>query len=430
MHENFFDLANQCLTNSEYSKSSMRERADWLLRISQKIENHFEMFVQLERGDTGKCEDSTRDEVRAAIEIWRDAAALARTTKTEYFSSLGNGSWGYTQIDPIGIVGLILPWNFPLIVASERLPFMLAAGCAVLIKPSEYAKGSLSLLAEICREELPDPGIVQLVGDSMKDGEDLVLSGRVNLVSFTGSTRTGYLILKAAATNLTPVKLELGGKNSVVVESSRDLTHAAISILSSSFANGGQACIQGSRIIIKSTVYDEFIHELPIALESYASLHLKKCNHDFQQPQNYLQRQKIENFKRLAKKEGLDYITTTNPTSGPRIYLDVPMTSKLFSEEIFGGLITVTKYETDTELMNLISEGKYGLAMYIWSENEQFIRQTIRDSRAGRIWVNGAENRAFGMMPVGGSGDSGYGREMGSHAIWDYSNIKTVIRGK
>ena len=429
MNKDKIDSAHKSLINTEYSKSSMHDRATWLGRISEKIERNFEAFLALERGDTGKCEDSAREEVRAAIEIWSDAAALARTVRTEHFASLGGGSWGYTQIDPIGVVGLIIPWNYPLIVTSERLPFMLAAGCAVLIKPSEFASGSLSLLVEICKQELPDSRIVQLVGESIADGKELVSSRRVNLISFTGSTRTGYSILKAAAENLTPVKLELGGKNSVVVDSSKDMAKVALSILSSSLTNGGQACVQGSRILVNSIIYGEFMNQLPLALEAYVSLHWEKCNHDLQPPQNYLQVQKIEKFKDLAENEGLSFITTSKSASGPRIYLDVPITSRLFTEEIFGGLITVTKYETYDEMKALISEGRYGLAMYIWSENEQFTRKAIRDSRAGRIWVNGVKSKVFGMMPVGGSGDSGFGREMGTRAIWDYSNIKTVIHG-
>lgn len=415
------------LAFENYKKFSVQQRASALFEIVSLLKRNKKELARLESLDTGKPPSVAEQEVEGALALWEYAAALARTDQSAHFS-LGMSGSAFTVRVPMGAVGMIVPWNYPLITVSERMPFALAAGCSVVLKPSELAVGSLQKLIEIIGQSgaLPEGTVQILFGQGDAAGRALVEDQNIDMISFVGSTRVGRLIESAAASLGKRVTAELGGNNFVFVYRDADVERAAQNIVASAFRNAGQACVAGAHVLVEP--------EAAQRLDEAISGCLKK---EFSQERplqpmiTLAQKQRIEALIKSAVAEDLvplegSIVHGDGNHVGPVVFNNVPISSILFKEEIFGPILTITPMQADDFVRTAHSTG-YGLAGYLWTSSAETVRRVVSELKVGRIWVNSNSDAWLPELPVGGFGASGIGRETGACALDTYSLPKAVM---
>lgn len=417
----------------QWAATSPAARSQALAAIAALMREHREELVQLECRDTGKPIEAATGEVEGAIALWDYAASLARTETAHAFpASIGAGV-AFTINVPVGVVGLIVPWNYPLITTSERLPFALAAGCSVICKPSELAAGSLPMLVErIAASGLLPAGTLQLLyGTGEAIGHALCVHPDIDMIGFVGSTRVGRLIESAATAHGKRVASELGGNNFVLVYEDADLVAAAKAVIRGGLRNGGQACVAGSHVLVAPAVAKDFVGLLQRELASeFPTDEQGRC--PAVQPMiTARHRARIAALVEGGVREGLrvlqgSCLEGTGNFIGPVIFSDVPLNSSLLAEETFGPVITVSAVE-EAHFFDAPNASGYGLAAYVWTASTARAIAAAKALRAGRIWINSNPDFWAPELPVGGFGRSGTGREMGPQALATWSLPKSVL---
>jgi gamma-glutamyl-gamma-aminobutyraldehyde dehydrogenase len=337
---------------------------------------------------------------------------------------------------PVGVVGAIVPWNFPLMIGAWKLAPALAAGNSVVLKPAETASLSLLRLAEICAQcGLPDGVLNVVTGAGNETGAALASSMDVDVLTFTGSGMTGRRLMEASArSNLKRVYLELGGKSpNIVFADAPDLAQAAKVSAMGIFRNSGQVCVAGSRLLVERTVHDEFVGLLQSHAEALkvgdplaADTQIGAVNSERQLAGNLA-------FMDTARAEGGQIVTggtrilqdTGGTYMAPTIVTDVAQTHSLFQKEVFGPVLTVTAFDTEAEALSLANATDYGLAAGVWTSNLSRAHRMVAGIRAGVVHVNtygGADN----TVPLGGVGQSGNGHDKSMHAMDKYQDLKTA----
>ncbi|BAK75316.1 aldehyde dehydrogenase [Pseudogulbenkiania sp. NH8B] len=409
------------------------ERATALLSVAALLRDRLEEFAAAEARDTGKPLDVARGEVAGAAGLWEYAAALARTEHSECLSTATTQGLALTLREPMGVVGLIVPWNYPLITAAERMPFALAAGCCVVLKPSELAVGSLALLVEAMANNLLfPPGVVQVLfglGDAV--GRALVANPDVDMIAFVGSTATGRAIESAATATGKRVSAELGGNNHVLIYPDADLPRAARAVVAGGFRNGGQACIAGTHVLVDPSVADEWAVHLEQALRERFPVGEAGTAASIQPMISAAHKQRLLDLIEQARPAGFvplpgSLLDGQGNFLGPVVLDRVPLHSPLRQQEIFGPVVTVTRVEAD-KFPAILADNQYGLAVYVWTAATSAALAAIRQVRIGRIWVNADPEFWLPELPVGGFAASGVGREGGAKALDTYSLPKSVL---
>ncbi len=409
------------------------ERGRILIRSAQGIRDRLEEMAYWETLETGKPISQARAEIEGAADHYEAAAGMARMVTGETHNNYGTGMLGLVTKQPIGVVGLITPWNFPFIVLAERLPFILAAGCSVVLKPSEFTSTTSLIFADILTKAGLPKGVYNVVtGLGPVVGEALTAHKDVDMVSFTGSLAVGERVLSASKSNLKKVGLELGGKNPQIVFADADLDDAADGIVFGLCFNAGQCCVSGSRLIVEASVVEEFKE---IVLAKLAKVRIgDPLSEDIQMgaivtPQHH---QKILAYIKQGIAEGakLECGGEAMDVSGgefiaPTLFSGVSRDMVIARDEIFGPVLSVLNFETQEEAIALALDTEYGLAASVWSKNIDKALGTIRKMRAGRCWVNttivgGPE------QPMGGFKRSGNGRECGMMGVEEYMEVKSI----
>lgn len=406
------------------------DRAAAIAEIADTIDARREEFANEEARDTGKSVEVAGREIDACVELWRYAATLAHKEFNDRIYTPDGTA--YTVREPMRVVGMIVPWNYPLITTSERLPFALAAGCSVVLKPSELAVGALPLLTKIVAETSRIPnGLMQTIYGDARTGRALTIAPLVEMISFVGSTVTGRLVEKSAITAGKCVSAELGGNNFLLVYADADLERAADAAIIGAFRNAGQACIAATHVLIEPGVEMAFMELLAAALERHHPLSKRGT---FQPMINHTHAARIEHLIATARdQEGLRLLPGSSPERrenriGPAIFTNVPPESMLMREEIFGPVLTITPLAAQ-QFVSTANASGYGLAAYVWTQSEQAAEAAIAQLRAGRIWINADPESWRPELPVGGFGKSGTGRELGPRALDTYTLTKSVLHG-
>ena len=428
--------ARTAFDDGRWSRLSGKERAAILNRVADLVERNAERLALIETLESGKPISQSRGECGGAADLWRYAAALARTSHGDSHNSLGKDILGVVLKEPIGVVSIITPWNFPFWILSQKLPFALAAGCTCVVKPSEMTPSTTAMLAEMLIEAGLPAGVCNIVlGYGTPVGSMMTAHPDVDMVSFTGSTAVGRKITQVAGETLKKVALELGGKNPQVIFPDADLDGAADAVTFGVYFNVGQCCNSSSRIIVHEDIADAFVARV-VELSRRVAFG-NPLNPDTQvgaivTPEH---REKIDSHVKSAVEAGarvrLGGGGMTVPGLGdqfyqPTIVTDVTPDMPIAREEVFGPVLTVLTFRTLDEAIALANDASYGLSAGVWSENVHTCLDFSRRVQAGTIWTNTWMD-GFPEVAFGGMKQSGQGREIGSYGYDEFLEVKSLV---
>lgn len=421
-----------------WGKVTPRQKAVILHKIGELIDAHIEELSELETLDQGKPYNVSRwAEIPSAAKQFRYFAGLIHTiegrtlnTSVEY-QPPGRDVHAWTLREPVGVVGAIVPWNSPLILTAMKIAPALAAGCTVVLKPSEETSLTALRLGEIALEAGLPPGVLNIVtGYGREAGDALARHMDVDKIAFTGSTGTGRAIVDASRTNLKRVTLELGGKSPAIVMPDADLDLVIPGLANGIFFNAGQVCVANSRAIIHADIHDKVIEGVA-ALGARMQLgHGLNRASEMGPVVSQNQALRIEGYVDEARGQGADVLgggrCGDNGTFiRPTIVSGVDSQSRIAQEEVFGPVLVAQKFVDTNDAITLANETSYGLASSIWTTDFSTAHRISRQIRAGTVWIN-THSMFDASMPIGGMKQSGYGRDSGLLALDNYLEWKTV----
>ncbi|GLB45323.1 putative aldehyde dehydrogenase family protein [Lyophyllum shimeji] len=403
--------------------------------LADLVEEHADELAAIEALNVGKPFHQARNmDVKTTIELFRYYAGWADKVEGKSYET-DEKKLAYTRKEPFGVVGLIVPWNFPLLIAASKLAPALASGNSVVLKPSEVTPlSTLKLCEYISAAGFPD-GVVNVIngyGDPV--GVAIARHANIGKVSFTGSTRVGHQIMRASSeTNLRPVTLELGGKSPTIVFDDADLKQAVKWAAQGLFYNSGQACIAGSRIYVHAGIYQDFLDSFTETVLNLEKLIGNPFAENTQQGPlvSAVHFNRVMDYIKSGEAEGATIHTggTRRGTEGyfitPTIFTGVTASMKIMREEIFGPVGAIMMFTTESEVVEAANMTEYGLAANVFSQNVDRALRVAHRLESGSIWVNSAGDTEI-AVPFGGYKQSGIGREMGQHAIDAYTRTKAV----
>lgn len=426
----------------EWGRWGIRERAARLHRVAEAIEARFDCLVAAEVADTGKPVGlASKLDVPRAAANFRVFADVIKTAGMESFQTEtpdGKNALNYAVRKPLGVVGIITPWNLPLLLLTWKVAPALACGNTVVVKPSEETPATATLLAEVMKEAgIPDGAynVVHGFGPNSA-GEFLTQHPDVNAVTFTGESQTGAAIMKAVAASVKPVSFELGGKNAAIVFADCDFEEAVNGISEAAFLNTGQVCLCTERVYVERSIVNRFVEALKHKAEGLRLGSPLENTTELGPLISSQHREKVLSYYRLAREEGAEVVTGGGvPEFGnvldkgfyvqPTIYTGLPESARCVKEEIFGPVCHVAPFDTEEEAVSMANDTKYGLAASIWTTNLKRGHRVAQQMNVGITWVNCWFLRDL-RTPFGGVGLSGIGREGGMHSLNFYSELNNI----
>ncbi|MEV6609793.1 5-carboxymethyl-2-hydroxymuconate semialdehyde dehydrogenase [Kutzneria sp. NPDC051319] len=416
-----------------WGRLSTRERSRILMRIADAIEERAGLLAEYESRDTGLPITQARGQAHRAAENFRFFADISVGVHEDAFRT-GGTQIGYVLRRPIGVAGLITPWNTPFMLETWKLAPALAAGCTVVLKPAEWSPLSAGLLPEIAEQAGVPAGVLNIVhGIGEEAGAALVDHPDVPLISFTGETTTGKLIARNSAGHLKALSMELGGKSPCIVFDDADLDAAIDSAVFQIFSLNGERCTAGSRMLVQRGVYEEVLHRLAVRAAavrvgrpSEPDTELGALIH----PEHHA---RVLDYIRIGVEEGARLLVGGGRPAGlptgnfveATVFADVRPSMRIFQEEIFGPVLCVTPFDTEQDAVALANATPYGLAGYVWTNDLRRAHNVAAAVDAGMLWINSHNIRDL-RTPFGGVKASGVGREGGSHSIDFYTESRIV----
>lgn len=418
-----------------WARTAAAERGRLLLRLADAIEAHADELARLESTDTGHpLRDARTLDVPRTAACFRYFGGIADKLQGDVIP-VEPGFLNYVTREPLGVVGQIVPWNFPLMFCSWKMGPALAAGNTVVMKPSELTPLSSLRLAELMVEVGFPPGTVNIVpGYGHTAGERLATHPDVRKIAFTGSTAVGRRIVEYSAGNLKRVQLELGGKGANIVFDDADVTAAVNGSAFAIFHNQGQACIAGSRLILQEGIAEEFLERFVALARSIRLGDPLDPATEMGPLTSPMHRDRVLSYVKVALDEGADILCGGAAPDDPALangcyvlptVVRADPAARVCREEVFGPFVTVITFRTDEEAIAIANGTDYGLGGGLWTRDLSRAHRTAAAVRAGMVWVNSYKRVSPGS-PFGGTGLSGYGREMGFEAMREYTEAKST----
>jgi aldehyde dehydrogenase len=423
---------------SHWSKVSVTERSNMLLKIADIIEKNADRLAKIECIDNGKAiRECMAADLPLTIDHFRYFAGVIRAEEGSA-SEIDANTLSLCIQEPIGVVGQIIPWNFPLLMAAWKVAPALAAGNCVVLKPAEQTPASIMALMELVKDEIP-PGVLNVVtGFGSEAGDALAKSKRIAKVAFTGSTATGTKILKSAADNMIPATLELGGKSPQIFfpsicDADDALMDKAVEGAVMFALNQGEVCTCNSRLLVHEDIYDKFLERVvkrteaiklgdPLDVSSMMGAQVSKQQHE-----------RITNYIKIGESEGAKVLTggVANDVVSGGFYIKPTILSgtnnmRVFQEEIFGPVTGAMKFKTEEEAIEIANDSIYGLGAGVWTRDSHQAYQVPRAIQAGRVWVN-CYHAYPAHAPFGGYKQSGFGRETHKMMLNHYRQTKNML---
>ena len=423
-----------------WGKTSITERSNMLLKVADAIEKNLNTLAVAECLDNGKpIRECMAADLPLVIDHWRYFAGVIRAEEGS-IAEISSGEYSYHIPEPLGVVGQIIPWNFPLLMATWKLAPALAAGNCVVLKPAEQTPASIMVLMELIGDILP-PGVVNIVsGFGLEAGKPLASSKRIRKVAFTGETTTGRLIMQYASQNLIPITLELGGKSpniyfEDVMDKDDDFFDKCLEGFAMFTLNQGEVCTCPSRVLVQESIYDKFMEKAIARTKAVKQDNPLKMETMIGAQASLEQMEKIKSYLDLGKKEGAKVLCGGNVAkinSGlekgnyiePTIF-EGKTDMRIFQEEIFGPVVSVTKFKDEKEALEIANDTLYGLGAGVWTRNGNLAYRMGREIQAGRVWTN-----CYHAYPAhaafGGYKQSGIGRETHKMMLNHYRQVKNL----
>ena len=427
--------ARAAFESAAWSRMRPLDRGKIIEAIARKIEDNAQELALLESYDNGKAvHHALAVDVPAAVDIFRYMAGWASKIYGQVNPISGDGRQyhSYSVREPIGVVGQIVPWNYPLAMAAWKIASALAAGCTIVLKPSEVTPLTALRLAELALEAGLPEGVLNIVtGYGHETGQALVEHPGIDKIAFTGSTRVGKQIVQTCAKDLKRVTLELGGKSPSLIFADADLEKAAIGAALAIFFNSGQVCLAASRLYVERSVFDKVVDGVAQVAKTFKLGHGRDPDTMLGPLVSKVQQGRVLDYIEQGKRSGAKLVTGggTGGREGyfvePTIFANPDRDASIVREEIFGPVLVATPFDDAEEVIRQANDTRYGLAANIWTRDLSRAHLTARKLQAGTVWIN-----THGMndpsAPFGGVKESGWGREVGEEGVLHYTETKTV----
>lgn len=427
------EAADRAFRDPFWRRMPAMTRAALLRKVATLLPDHIESLAQVETRDNGKLLSATRLEAAALVNIFNYFAGLADKIEGIVAPSEYPGVFAYSRYEPIGVIAIITPWNSPLLIAAIKTANALAAGCTVVIKPSEFTSASTLEFARLFELAGFPPGVVNVVtGLGSEIGDRIVTHPQVAKIQFTGGTPTGQRINTLAAASFKKVVLELGGKSPNIVFDDADIDAAIRGAIVGIFTSSGQSCISGSRLLLQRSVHDRFIERL---VHVTKDLRLGDPRDPATQVGPVTTRPQFERVKRFlisARAEGAECVMGGEAVDGPSqlikptVFINVTNDSSIAREEVFGPVLSAIRFDDEDEAIKIANDSRYGLAAGVWTQNMSRAFRMTEAIETGTVWVNTYRLISI-MLPSTGYKDSGLGSENGQQNILNFMKPKSIF---
>ncbi|MER7052563.1 aldehyde dehydrogenase family protein [Streptomyces sp. NPDC000351] len=429
--------ARQAFDRGDWPSAPTRERADVLLRVSRFLLRDQEEIARVETLDTGKTLAEARIDIEDVSNAFRYFAEIADKDGGRVVD-VGPDVLSRVTYHPIGVCALIAPWNYPLLQASWKVAPALAAGNTFVLKPSETTPLSTIHMLRLIAEAGAPPGVANLVlGPGGTVGAAMSSHAEVDLVSFTGGLATGRRIMEACAPGVKNLALELGGKNPNVVFADCDFDAAVDHALEASFLHSGQVCSAGSRLLVEDSLHDRFVERLATRAQTIRLGSGLEPTTESGPLSSAQHREKVEGYLEVAREEGARLVCGGRRPDDPElsrgffllptVYADCDRSMRIVREEVFGPVVTVERFRTEEEAVELANDTRYGLASGVWTNDASRAQRVAGRLRHGTVWINDF-HPYVPQAEWGGFGRSGFGRELGPTGLREYQEAKHIYQ--